>query len=270
MVVVRSTIENSTKLIYQVYTGPRNDLYDVCTHSVQKYAKKIRADHIIQKQPKLFIKPNPFTSNRSREATEKYGGFLPIFEKENAFDYFDRYDQIAIIDADVYIKTRAENIFEAIDPSADFAGVAERDMPLTAEYLSKIVNYSRMQYSQHKKLFGVDMRFNERGAEFFNMGVMVMNKSIWQYINQPAKQFLSRPEFQPFVDGQGAWKWSTDQTLLNTWIRKEKMNIQRLDWKWNGLYTANTKIKEADFVHFFLRDKLPQKGENIIELLRGI
>jgi hypothetical protein len=42
----------------------------------------------------------------------KYGGYLPIYEKENAFDYLDDYDQIAIIDADIYIRPDAPNIFE--------------------------------------------------------------------------------------------------------------------------------------------------------------
>jgi hypothetical protein len=68
----------------------------------------------------------------------------------------------------------------------------------------------------------------------------------------------------------GPWKWSTDQTLLNYWIKKEQMKVKKLHWKWNGLYTANTKINECHFVHFFLKDKLPQNGENIEELMNGI
>ena len=39
---------------------------------------------------------------------------LPIYEKENAFDYFDDYDQIAIIDADIYIRDTAPNIFNEL------------------------------------------------------------------------------------------------------------------------------------------------------------
>ena len=42
-----------------------------------------------------------------------------------------------------------------------------------------------------------------------------------------------------------------------------------LDWKWNALYTAipDSKIKEAHFVHFFLKDKLPNAGENVEQLM---
>jgi len=100
---------------------------------------------------------------------------------------------------------------------------------------------------------------------------MLMNKSFAKYLNgQTPKQFLMRSEFKQFIDGMGPWKWSTDQTLLNYWIKKEQMKVKKLHWKWNGLYTANTKINECHFVHFFLKDKLPQNGENIEELMNGI
>lgn len=111
------------------------------------------------------------------------------------------------------------------------------------------------------------------GYEFFNMGVMLMNNSISKYLGEDSgKEFIQRPEFKRFVDGLGAWKWSTDQTLLNYWVRKEKMNLTRLDWKWNALYTAvsNEHLREAHFVHFFLKDKLPQRGENIEELRKVV
>ena len=68
----------------------------------------------------------------------------------------------------------------------------------------------------------------------------------------------------------GPWKWSTDQTLLNYWVKKEKMTVNNLDWKWNGLFTANTNIKECNFVHFFLKDKLPNRGENVKDLMSMI
>ena len=106
-----------------------------------------------------------------------------------------------------------------------------------------------------------------------NMGLMMMNKSFANYLNgQTPKQFIGRPEFKQFVDGMGPWKWSTDQTLLNYWIRKEKMTVKNLDWKWNALYTAidNSKIKEAYFIHFFLKDKLPNRGENVEELMKMV
>tara|TARA_B100000575_G_C23139504_1_gene662786 strand:- start:181 stop:960 length:780 start_codon:yes stop_codon:yes gene_type:complete len=255
-------------LIYQVYTGKRSKLYDVCTASVKEYSSRIKADYIVQRHPILCIKPDVFATNRSKESYMKYGGFLPIYEKENSFNYLKTYDQVAVIDADVFVRESVnESIFEEAWGS-EFAAVVERDMPITEKYAQKIANYSQMQYSNIRT---VDWKWNKYGAEFMNMGVMVMSNRLLQYLKgQTPAQFLNRPRFKPFIDGMGAWKWSTDQTLLNTWIREENMKIRNLDWKWNGLFTANEKIKKCNFVHFFLKDLLPQRGENVEELMELI
>jgi len=252
------------RLIYQVYVGKRSKLYDHCVNSVAEYCKAHGIVHEVQKTPILMIKPDVFSTNRSRESYEKHGGYLPIYEKENAFSYLKSYDQVAIVDADVWIRPDAPNIFDDLEPQYDFGGVVEREMPITNQYKGKIANYSRMQYQTIKK---VDWKWNNLGAEFMNMGIMVMNQKIQKYLRgETPTQFIRRPEFKPFVDGMGAWKWSTDQTLLNTWIREENMKIKNMDWKWNGLFTANTRIKECHFVHFFLKDHLPNKGENVEQL----
>ena len=256
------------RLIYQVYLGKRSKLYDHCTESVKAYAKRIGADYELQRTPILMIKPDVFMTNRSVESYEKHGGFLPIYEKENAFAYLREYDQIAIIDADVWIRDTAGNIFDDLSTDYDFGAVVEREMPLSPQYITKIIQYSKMQYGN---LRDVDWKWNNAGGEFMNMGVMVLNKSVNEYLRgETPMQFLRRPEFKAFIDGMGPWKWSTDQTLLNWWIRKEKMKIKNLDWKWNGLYTANPAIKQCHFVHFFLKDKLPDRGENVEELMKNV
>ena len=259
-----------TRLIYQVYVGKRSRLYDWCTESVKKYAERIGADYICQRQPILKIKPDVFMTNRSTESYEKHGGFLPIYEKENAFDYFDKYDKICIVDSDIFIRDSAPDIFFELTDDYDFGAVVESSMPIHPWYRDKLLNYSRMQYGSLR--LDWNPAYNDTtGFPFMNMGLMLMNKSFARYLKgQTAKQFIERPEFKGFVDGMGPWKWSTDQTLLNWWIRKEKMNIKNLDWKFNGLYTANTRIMQCHFVHFFLKDKLPNAGENIEDLKKAI
>jgi len=261
------------QLIYQVCVGKPSKLYDHCINSVSDYCKEHNIDHIVQRTPILRIKPDVFATNRSKESYEKHGGFLPIYEKENAFDMFDDYDQISIVDADIWIRPGSPNIFDNINQHVDFAGVVEREMPITNQYANKIINYSRMQYTNlhsHKS----DFKPNQLGFEFYNMGLMVLNKSIKKYFKpgETAHQFITRPEFKDFIDGQGAWKWSTDQTLLNYWVRKENMNQLHLDWKWNALYKGvkDEYIKDAYFVHFFLKDHLPERGENVKELMKHV
>ena len=259
------------QLIYQVCVGPKSKLYKHCTLSVEQYAKEIGADYICQTAPKLMIKPDPFTTNRSEGASRL--GYLPIFEKENAFDYFDRYDQIAIIDADVWIRPGATSIFSKVPVDQyDFGGVLERDMPVTDKYLGKIRNYTRMQYGQQplQSMFNWD---HPGGADFYNMGIMVCNKGMHKFMHGLSPyEFITQPKFKPFVDGIGAWKWSTDQTLLNVWVKSERMRTKNLSFHFNALYSAipNERIKQAHFVHFFLKDKLPEKGENVEELMKHV
>lgn len=259
------------QLIYQVCLGKRSRLYEHCTESVKQYAERIGADYQVQRQPILRIKPDPFQTNRSRESYEKYGGFLPIFEKENAFAYLKSYDQIAIIDADVWVRPGCtQSIFDDAGTDVDFAGVIERDAPVEDWYVKKLANYTRMQYGMNpiRQMFDWN---HSCGADFYNMGIMVLNKSIEKYLNgETPQQFLARPRFKPFIDGLGGWKWSTDQTLLNVWVKEERMKVKNLHWKWNGLYTANQHIQSCNFVHFFLKDKLPQQGENIEELMKHV
>ena len=98
-----------------------------------------------------------------------------------------------------------------------------------------------------------------------------MNKTFSKYLKgQSPREFIERPEFKRFVDGEGAWKWSTDQTLLNWFIKKERVRVKDMSWHFNALYTAVEDITPAHFVHFFLKDKLPEKGENVEELMKAI
>lgn len=258
------------RLVYQVKVGEsaNSKLYRFCIDSVKEYCRLHNIDHFVQTQPLLRIAPDPFMSNRSREATSKHGGYLPIYEKENAFKYLGEYDEIAVIDADVFVRQNAPNIFEAMEEGTAFGACVERDMPLTKDYIAKIQNYSRMQYLTLKD---VDWDWNFYGAEFMNMGVMVFNKDLLPYLNgETPREFLNRFEFKRFIDGDGAWKWSTDQTLLNWWIKKQKIPHTKLPSEFNGLFTANTQITECDFVHFFLKDKLPHKGEDLARLMQMI
>jgi len=258
------------QMIYQVYVGKPSRLYEHCTASVAMYCQEHGIDHIVQKTPILKIKPDIFATNRSKESYEKHGGFLPIYEKENALDYFKDYDQICIVDADIWIRPGSPNIFDELNPNVAFAGVLERDMPIQDWYKQKIIGYSQMQYGPlHSNKS--DFKPNQLGFEFYNMGLMLMNKSIMNYTKtNNARDFIQRPDFKDFVDGKGAWKWSTDQTLLNYWLRKDGVPQQHLDWRWNALYTAVKDPTQANFVHFFLKDKLPNQGENIEQLMKDV
>src|SRR6185503_17630890 len=96
--------------------------------SVRSYCKKHGISHYLQTEPKLRIAPKK--SARSENALRL--GYLPIFEKEAAFEYLGQYERVAILDADVFVRDSAPDIFR--DVQSDFAGVVERDMPLLPDY----------------------------------------------------------------------------------------------------------------------------------------
>ena len=266
------------RMIYQVCLGKAKDskLYKHCMDSVHAYCLANDIEHRVQTYPILRIKPDVFATNRSEDSYMKHGGFLPIYEKENAFDFCGDYDQIAIVDADIYIKPDAPNIFDDFGTEEPFGAVVEMDMPINAKYMAKIKNYSHMQYqSLAGKMNSSKWRYETAtGFEFMNMGLILLNceKFSEHLKGKSAKQFLNQAQFKDFIDGKGTWKWSTDQTLLNYWLRKHDIPFKRMDWKWNALYSALTagKVQEAHFVHFFLKDLLPQNGENVKELMELI
>jgi hypothetical protein len=197
------------------------------------------------------MKIRPVRSARSENALRL--GYLPIREKQNALEYLDRYDHVAVIDADVYIRHGAPHLFDQMRPEDEFAAVLERDMPLTAAYRTKIVKHSEAQF---RSLTDVDWHWERDGAAFYNCGVMVLSSEVREYLNgETPEQFVRRPEFERFVNGEGHWRWSTDQTLLNWWVKKAGLRVRNLDWRWNALYGAVVDVRDAYFVHFFLSAK---------------
>lgn len=251
------------RLIYQVAVGNCPDFYETCISSVRAYSVEVGATHLVQRE--AILKIRPVASKRSRAAVERLG-YLPIYEKENALKYLGQYDQVLILDADVYIRPGAANIFEAAD--TPFAGVVERSMPLTPAYRDKVRKHSEGQFGTLKD---VNWKWDHRGAHYFNMGVMLLEKSLLPYLDgDTPERFIRRPEFERFVNGEGHWKWSTDQTMLNWFLKQQSIPTTDLDWTFNGMYGANPRALEADFIHFFLSAKLPRKGAEIPEIIAGL
>lgn len=258
------------RLIFQVNVGNfAPAYYQVCKESVVKYCQKYNIDHEILTKPVLKIRP--LNSKRSENAVERLG-YLPIYEKEVAFNYLDDYDQIAIIDSDIFIRDCSPNIFEELEEDTVFAGVYEKDMPLTLEYQRKIAGYSNAQYSMLLKKYNGFIT-GSFGVAFMNMGVMLFSNKLKPYLNgETPEQFIRRKEFEGFVNGEGNWRWSTDQTLLNTFIHNSGMKIKALSWKWNVLFKGvkDDVLSDSYFIHFFLSGNLPKKGAEIPEIVKDL
>ncbi|NJO64264.1 MAG: hypothetical protein HC836_40675 [Richelia sp. RM2_1_2] len=261
------------RLIFQVNVGNfAPAYYQVCKESVEKYCKKYNIDHEILTEPVLKIRPR--NSKRSENAVERLG-YLPIYEKENAFsaDRLAKYDQICIIDSDIFIRDCAPNIFDELDDDVVFAGVIEQSLPNTPQYFQKILGYSQAQYGSLINKVPSWPRSTKYGIDFYNMGLMLFSNKIQTYLNgETPEQFIRRKEFEGFVNGEGSWRWSTDQTLLNYWVRSTKMPVKNLDWRWNALFKGvrDEVLKDSYFIHFFLSNNLPQKGAEIPRIVQDL
>lgn len=264
-------------LIYQVNIIQGEDTYADCIKSVAAYCKKYDIEHIVQTEPLLKIKPKTNYRNRKYfeydEKIRKYHRFhtvhvpyLLIYEKENAFDLLHSYDNICILDRDILIRHFAPNIFDEIE-DYEFAGVLERDQPVLSNsnfYKSR----KRLSIQQFYSLKDeANFKWNKNGAAYYNCGMMLLSNKIKRYIeNETAKDFLSRTEFERFIEGENDWHLSTEQTLMNFWIKKYKVKTKDLSWKWNAFYgiLSEQKINEAFFVHFF-QDMRYLPSKNIYE-----
>ena len=224
------------RLIYTVCVGERRPLWDRCIGSMVTYCRRHGIDHRLQAQPILRIVPRD--SHRSEGALRM--GYLPNLEKLCGLALLGDYDQVALIDADVWAMPDAPDIFEAVTPAADYAAVIERDLPIIPAYARKLDAYARGQYG-------------DPGFPFFNCGVEVFNASIVRHFHgQSVLEFLGRPEFADFINGKGNYRWATEQTLMNVWVRSCGASLQRLAPKWNMLFGAVPSVTGAAFVHFFL------------------
>ena len=86
--------------------------------------------------PILKIRPDMAVTGRSKEAVERLG-YMPIYEKENAFTYLNQYEQIAIIDSDIYIRQEAPKYFLGSTEEYVLGAVAERELSSAKKYKSK-------------------------------------------------------------------------------------------------------------------------------------
>jgi lipopolysaccharide biosynthesis glycosyltransferase len=264
------------RLIYQVYLGRDSNtkLYNYCINSVMDYCKLHGFDHKVQRTPILMIKPDLFSTNRNKNAWEEHGGFLPIYEKQNVFNYLDEYDQVCVIDGDIWIRPDTPSVFDNVDMTFDFGAVFEREIPLDPKYKKRMTDYS-------KNLLGQIPEYNwdyNPAGEFFNSGVLVYNsENIKKSLNgDTPKEFVRRPEFKPFIDGDGYFKWQGDQIMLNYWWKRDNLSVKHLDLKWNTLFnpkwggTLSEKAKEGNFIHFFQSRQLAELKdypEKLVELV---
>lgn len=232
------------RLVYQVAIGPRRPLWEQCIESMARYCARHGFTHEVQREPILRIRPK--ASQRSEGALRL--GYLPNCEKMAGLSLFDQFEQIAIVDSDVWATADAPSIFDGVPPSCDLAAVTERALPISPIYARKLDRYERMQFAP---LDGV-------GLPFLQCGVIVYNRSFTRFMPGGPKGWYEQLELERFVNGEGPWRWQTEQVTLSWFCRAKGVDVAALDPRFNWLFGAilTAHRLEGWFHHMFLSEHL--------------
>lgn len=294
----------SKNLIYQVYCGPNNPLYNVCIDSAKRYCNIHGIDHIVQKDPILKILPqkNPsldlnilqkrdHNSNPKRLIDVLQLGYWSEFEKFNAFDYRHKgYDNICMLDADIYIKDNSPNIFNEIG-NYNVAAHYTMNKPLPSkEHVVFIQKYYEQNYGflrnfvnlPYVRIHGIDV------INIITNSLMIVQSNFLNRVfgDCGVSEWLKKEENRIFIDRIDSIEYSGigDTVLSNFWIWKNGICAKQIDWRFN-LYYRHTlheirqvheaMLERAFFVHFvrdtnYKRDLFLNKQDGNIDWIKKI
>ena len=96
-------------------------------------------------------------TGRSKEAVERLGYMPTSLRKRKCLEYFDRYDQIAIVDSDIHIKSHVPTFSRFTHQSMILVALLKENYPIKSKYKNKITKYSRSAFTNLKD---VDWKWN--------------------------------------------------------------------------------------------------------------
>lgn len=272
-------------LIFQVIVGDYNSFFEFCAESVNRYCKKYNIDHVIQRTPILKITPHNISTeepivikNNSLNFTRLQNieklGYWPEFERFNGLSFYDRYENICILDADIFIKESAPNIFEDFNDDAAF--VYTLDQPWISE--NNIKNISRSFFKDYHRVYKTakipfQNKFNVNCYDIFNNSLMLFNSNFLkkQLNNRAIIEWLKENNYKLFVGNlQQNFRQAGIGTdiFTNYFTFNIDININRLDWKWNLEYNDfcdKPSLEQSYFIHFIGHKNFLNK--NLIKVL---
>lgn len=210
-------------IIYQYWKGPLKSGVLYSTRLMKEYAERIgadyRFDHNIEIASKLV------------DIAIYYEPANPLVDKT-----FDDYDNVALVDIDVFpVDGLSHNIFEAIG-SADAAICTEPEQP----YFRSIYNVAGINFENDKRwasilkqTWNVDYSFDTSQRPLvFNTGVVILSK------NGIKKIRSTWPSFQEYVNVMRKSKlpnfYNLFQDYFSAFIHKQDFKFVNLDNGWNS------------------------------------
>ena len=149
------------------------------------------------------------------------GVMNPNWHKLLVFDLLENsdieYDQVLIVDSDTFIHPDAPNIFE------------ETDNKFCAVHNDGSYDWVMRSMETYSKYVFEGYMFD--WSEYFNSGVMVVNKEHKNLFQDILRFYLSNQELVKGI--QSNFGVGTDQPMINFFVQKNNVDLKLLPYKWN-------------------------------------
>lgn len=208
-------------------------LHEISKKSIVEYASNIGVMHIYDNDYYDLVKKS------DHQFKHLFNWLRIIYDP-----YFDNFDNVLFLDADVVVNKNADNIFDEIESGADILGCQEykeyngSENRKDSEYVKSILQINEVPiilYNGH--------------VRHINSGVMVFTKK---------GRMLARENFEDFSDYYykelyplpGHNFLFLDEFYLSCMLNKFNFNVQVIDHKWNFNIKNNSKgIENMNFYH---------------------
>lgn len=239
-------------IIYQYWKGPLKPGIITSTKLMEQYANKIGADYRFDHNIEI--------ASKTVDIPIYYEPANPIIDRS-----FDAYDNVALVDIDVFpIEGLLENIFDHIG-TADAAICTEPEQP----YFRSIYNVAGINTDNDrrwvailKQNWNINYSYDDKQRPLvYNTGVVILSKSGLTKIRE------TWPSFQDYVNVIRKSKlpnfYNLFQDYFSAFIHKDNFNFVKLDNGWNsyvhklGSYPSasinDTRTSTTKLVHVMFR-----------------
>jgi lipopolysaccharide biosynthesis glycosyltransferase len=191
----------------------RDNLLDLCLETVERYCKKYSLALEVIREVKYGYKNSP-------------NYHYINFEKNQVYEYFDKYERILRLDSDVLITNECPNIFEEM-PNDKFCAVPEDIGPRKLD--------RRNQIATAAKSFGSLMDC----GRYFNSGVVLASKEHREIFNIQNID-ITKYNLGPFKE----------QTLLNYNVCRDNIPTHWMTHKYNHMSMFDGDVRDSFIIHY--------------------
>jgi hypothetical protein len=177
--------------------------WEICKRSLLKYCEKYDLPLEVITQPKYGIKP-----------FDMYANLVNLFEKNQVYDLFEKYDRILRLDWDIIIAPNCPNLFEIV-PEDKIGGVFEDVGP------EKLERRARMKDMQDQ-LGNINWT-----SGYLNSGVIVASKHHKEIFNTSMEEINVVQKLKNIV--------CPEQDYFNYVVRKLGFEIYNLNYHFNHM-----------------------------------